>query len=118
MIGRALGDELEDLRLARGERSKSGGPVWFIGHRPLRNSLISRRVTLDESSASPAGIRMSIRTTSGLRSRLICAACCPSEAVPTTAKSGCVSSSLAKPDRTTSWSSATMIRTACAPVLT
>jgi hypothetical protein len=53
------------------------------------------------SMPSMTGMRTSISTTSGDSSRQICTASVPSHAVPTTAKSGCVSSSAAKPVRTT-----------------
>ena len=50
---------------------------------------------------SITGIRTSISTTSGDSSRQIRTASVPSQAVPTTVKSGWVSSSAAKPVRTT-----------------
>ena len=64
------------------------------------------------SMPSMPGMRTSISTTSGRRSRQIRTASAPSEAVPTTVKSGWVSSSPANPSRTTWWSSATTMRTA------
>jgi hypothetical protein len=57
------------------------------------------------SGPDPASCRVasmpSMTTTSGDSSRQICTASVPSQAVPTTAKSGWVSSSAAKPVRTT-----------------
>ena len=50
---------------------------------------------------SMTGIRTSIKATSGENSRQIRTASAPSQAVPTTVKSGWVSSSAAKPVRTT-----------------
>src|SRR5580698_9592768 len=60
------------------------------------------------SIPSMTGMRTSMRTTSGLSCRLSSTASAPSLAVPTTVKSGCVSSSAANPARTIWWSS-TMI---------
>ena len=53
------------------------------------------------SMPSVPGIRTSISTTSGRSSRQILTASPPSTAVPTTSKSGWVSSSVANPVRTT-----------------
>src|SRR6202042_1220591 len=61
------------------------------------------------SIPSMTGMRTSMRTTSGPSCRLSSTASAPSLAVPTTVKSGCVSSSAANPARTIWWSSATMI---------
>ena len=66
------------------------------------------------SMPSMPGMRTSISTTSGRRSRQMRTASAPSDAVPTTEKSGWVSSNPAKPSRTTWWSSATTMRTAVA----
>src|SRR6202046_621907 len=64
---------------------------------------------LGASIPSMTGMRTSMRTTSGLSCLRSSTASAPSLAVPTTVKSGCVSSSAANPARTTWWSSATMI---------
>ena len=53
------------------------------------------------SMPSVPGIRTSISTTSGLSSWQASTASAPSEAVPSTVKSGWVSSSAANPARTT-----------------
>jgi len=71
-------------------------------------SRASRRVA---SIPSITGMRTSISTTSGRSKVQTRTASSPSAAVPTTVKSGCVSSSSAKPALTTPWSSATTTRT-------
>ncbi len=66
----------------------------------------SRRVA---SMPSMTGIRTSISTRSGAVAAQTRTASAPSEAVPTTARSGWVASRSANADRTTGWSSAMTI---------
>src|SRR4051794_1123159 len=76
-----------------------------------RGSLTMRCVACRPSRS---GIRMSIRTTSGSRSRAIRTASSPRVASPTTCMSGSESMSARKPPRTRAWSSATTTRiTSC-----
>jgi hypothetical protein len=69
------------------------------------------------SMPSVPGILTSISTTSGRADRQTRTASAPSAAVPSTVKSGWVSSSAAKPARTTSWSSATTIPITSLPLM-
>ena len=60
--------------------------------------------------ASMPGMRTSISTTSGCRDSANATAWAPSDACPTTSISGCEPMTMAKPARTSSWSSAIITR--------
>jgi hypothetical protein len=91
--------------------ARSASKTYSSRSKVVRMSTLGARSSaascLVASMPSVPGIRTSISTTSGRRSRQTRTAAAPSAAVPSTAKSGWVSSSAANPARTTSWSSAT-----------
>jgi hypothetical protein len=90
----------------------------------MRGRSSADAATIRRVAAMPSrrGMRTSMITTSGSRSRHRSTAAAPSAASPTTAKSGWVSSIAPKAERTTSWSSTTTMRISGAggagPVLT
>src|SRR6266571_720732 len=77
----------------------------------------SLRMALMVSTPFNPGMRRSIRVTSGRCWRYNCCASSPLRASATSDMSGSVPIMVAKPSRTTGWSSTTMMRIAAAPVI-
>ena len=99
-VGRSSADSAETVASAAGLAESAALP----------GAAESEVIRLVASMPSMPGMRTSISTTSGCRDSANATAWAPSDACPTTSISGCEPMTMAKPARTSSWSSAIITR--------